>query len=726
MSETTTKDVLFAALEFRAAGISVVPVREDGSKAPATNWKQFQERLPEPEEILTSLSNAQGFGIVTGAISGHLEMLELEGRAINAGCLQDAREIAYASGLEYVWEILSSTYVEQTPSGGVHWLYRISDGDVPGNTKLARRPGENGGVDVLAETRGEGGFVVVAPSHGAVHSSGAAWVRLNDSTPASIKNLTMDQRDALHDIFRALDQMPDAEIVAQTVAAVRESDAALPGDDYNQRATWDEILTGWTKVYRRGNETYWRRPGKSEGISASTGRNDSDNLYIWTTSTTFEAEKPYSKFAAFAHLNFNDDYSAAARDLKKLGYGQTTPLASHENALRPLRDVIGQSSNPVELHLVDGAYVSQEPDAEQLRRQQLFAYELESQSVRRDVKKHLDDQQILATFRTPTVVRSAADELAMPDEETPWAVFELFPRGANVLLTAAYKSGKTTMVNNLVKSLVDDEPFLGRYGVEPHDGRVVIFNYEVDPRQYRQWLRDMKVKNLDKITMVHLRGLRMPLTTEHVEDEIVKMLAMYECQTWILDPFARAFVGSGEENSNSDVGRFLDTLDVIKARAGVSNLVMPAHTGRAEEQGITRARGATRLDDHADARWILTKSATGERFFSASGRDVEIEEHMLDFDPETRCLTVDKPMTRAAQGRVEFEDRILEYVRNHPRCSAGQLYKGVGGNKDGFAIARDNLLNSGRLHYTETGVSKLFYVAELRPLSAVVNDDSWV
>ena len=720
MSETTAQDVLFAALEFRAAGISVVPVREDGSKAPATNWKQFQDRLAEPAEILASLSNAQGFGIVTGAISGQLEMLELEGRAINAGCLQDAKEIAYASGLEYVWEILSSTYVEQTPSGGVHWLYRISDDQVPGNTKLARRPGENGGVDVLAETRGEGGFVVVAPSHGAVHSSGAAWVRLNDSTPASIKTLTMDQRDALHDIFRALDQMPDAEIVAQTVAAVRESDGSLPGDDYNQRATWDEILDGWTKIYKKGNETFWRRPGKSEGISASTGHNDSDNFYTWTTSTTFEAEKPYSKFAAYAHLNFGGDYSAAARDLKKLGFGNQSPTpTSYENTLKPFNP-------PIELHLVDGIYEPETPEPEDQRRQQLFAYELESQSIRRDVKKHLDDKEILASFRTPTIIRSAADELAMPDEVVPWLINELFPTGANVLLTAAYKAGKTTMINNLVKSLVDDKPFLGKYGNQPHDGRVVIFNYEVSENQYRQWLRDMNIRNLDKVTIVPLRGLRMPLTTEYVEDWIVKTLADLECQTWILDPFARAFVGSGEENSNSDVGRFLDTLDVIKARAGVTNLVMPAHTGRAEEQGVTRARGATRLDDHADARWILTKSATGDRFFSASGRDVEVEEHLLAYDAQSRQITVEKAMTRAAQGKVEMEERIMEYVRTHPRCKAGDLQKGVGGNDDDFRIARANLQSKGMLHCDETGVSKLFYVAELRPLSAVVNDASWV
>lgn len=720
--------MLKAALEFHVAGFSVIPAKTDGSKAPIGAWKVWCEEQASIEQVVEWFKDGHsGMGVVTGF--NNLECLEVEGRAVASNLHIEAKEIADASGLGDIWEKINSGYCEQSPSGGIHWLYRISNPPeiFPGNTKIASRPGANDTVEVLVETRSRNGFIITAPSNGETHPSGRPWQLLQGS-PSTIPTLTMDERDAIHAVFRALDEMPIKEAIAETLGQTSQiSNADKPGDDYNQRATWDEILNGWTKVYQRGSETYWRRPGKSEGISASTGRNDSDNLYIWTTSTTFEAEKPYSKFAAFAHLNFNDDYSAAARDLKKLGYGAPAPLpTTYENTLRPLRDVIGDSSNPVELHLVDGAYQVQEPDAEELRRQQLFAYELESQSVRREVRKHLDDKEILASFRTPTVVRSAADELAMPDEETPWAVFELFPRGANVLLTAAYKSGKTTMVNNLVKSLVDDEPFLGRYGVEPHDGRVVIFNYEVDPRQYRQWLRDMKVKNLDKVTLVHLRGLRMPLTTEHVEDEIVKMLTMYECQTWIVDPFARAFVGSGEENSNSDVGRFLDTLDVIKARAGVTNLVMPAHTGRAEEQGVTRARGATRLDDHADARWILTKSATGERFFSASGRDVEVEEHLLAYDAQSRQITVEKAMTRAAQGKVEMEDRIMEYVRTHPRCKAGDLQKGVGGNDDDFRIARANLQSKGMLHCDETGVSKLFYVAELRPLSAVVNDASWV
>jgi putative DNA primase/helicase len=85
--------------------------------------------------------------------------------------------MANNAGLGDVWDRINNGYVEMTPSGGIHWLYRI-EGIVPGNTKLARRPGENGNIDVLAETRGEGGFVIVAPSNGTCHPSGGAWKML--------------------------------------------------------------------------------------------------------------------------------------------------------------------------------------------------------------------------------------------------------------------------------------------------------------------------------------------------------------------------------------------------------------------------------------------------------------------------------------------------------------------------------------------------------------------
>lgn len=318
-------ELLNAALGFLASGCSIVPTRSDGSKAPIGSWKKWQSEKPTAAQVAEWFSDpkVQGFGVVTGKVSGNLELLELEGRAVNAGLLEEVKEIAFASGLGEIWNVLINNYVEMTPSGGIHFLYRIADEDVPGNTKLARQPGENGGVEVLAETRGEAGFCIVAPSFGTTHPSGQPWVLINGS-PALLPMLSMEERNAIHACFRALDKMPTIETVREATAPKTDDGIKSPGTDYNERATWDDILIprGWAKVFSaKSGVTYWRRPGKNTGISATTGRNDGDNLFVFTTSSEFQAEMPYSKFAALALLEFNNDFKACAKELRKRGFG---------------------------------------------------------------------------------------------------------------------------------------------------------------------------------------------------------------------------------------------------------------------------------------------------------------------------------------------------------------------------------------------------------------------
>jgi hypothetical protein len=363
-------NILQAALNFYDAGISVVPARADGSKAPIGSWKQYQNERATREQIVEWFSNGgQGLGIVTGF--NNVEMVEAEGRAVTSGLLDEARNIAINSGLEELWQILVNGYTEMTPSGGLHFLYRIADEEVPGNTKLAQRPGENDAVEVLFETRGTGGFVVTAPSSGTVHPSGQPWVLLKGS-PATIPMFSMDERNALHSIFRALDSMPAKEQIAERLTSNPQStNLDKPGDDFNARADWKDILIGWKVAYRANKVTYWIRPGKDFGISATTGKNDADNLYVFSTSTTFEANKPYSKFAAYAHLYYGDDFSATARALRVQGYGAQSSLGSLSLPSiqpAPLAQVIdlpvdyeASSWKPVDLtNLFDGTYVRPE------------------------------------------------------------------------------------------------------------------------------------------------------------------------------------------------------------------------------------------------------------------------------------------------------------------------------------------------------------------------------
>ena len=331
--------VLQAALAFADAGISVVPAAMDGSKAPIGSWKKYQLTPADHEQLVNWFNGgATGIGIVTGKVSGNLEMVELEGRAVAEGCLDEIREVAINSGLGDLWTIISTGYVERTPSGGIHFLWRIADEPVPGNTKFARRPGENDSVLVYAESRGEGGFVVTAPSSGTVHPSGQPWQLLIGS-PATIPMLSWEEREAIVSVFKSIDSMPEREQIVNSLSAHPATNQDKPGDDFNKRATWKEILEpkGWRIVFTNNGVTYWRRPGKDQGISATSGRNDGDNFFVFTSSTTFEQEKPYSKFAAFAHLEHGDDFSAAARDLRSKGYGSQTPGSSSLPSLGELQ-----------------------------------------------------------------------------------------------------------------------------------------------------------------------------------------------------------------------------------------------------------------------------------------------------------------------------------------------------------------------------------------------------
>ena len=364
---------LLAAAEFQKAGISVVPAQQ--GKRPLEAWKHYQSERADLTQIINWFGNGHtGVGIITGAISGNLEMVEAEGRAVNAGLVKEAEDIARNTGLEDLFNRITDGYFEVTPSGGYHWLYKCTE-PVAGNQKLAQRPGsEATGREVLFETRGEGGFVVVSPTSGDIHPDGGSWDRLG-GRPETIATITPDEREAFLSIFRALDQMPKHE-PQEVRERYHNTDGTLStGDDYNQRESWDNILIpqGWKKAYRKSNgEQMWIRPGKEVGIGASTGMTESDNLYVFTTSTMFDPETPYSKFAAYTLLNYGtlnkDSFQQARKQLMAQGYGhqqidgQTVPpLVPFEPDLDPqllideeTGEILESSWRPADLH----AYVS--------------------------------------------------------------------------------------------------------------------------------------------------------------------------------------------------------------------------------------------------------------------------------------------------------------------------------------------------------------------------------
>lgn len=317
-----TSYIYHTALQAIDAGISVIPMRADGSKRPGLpGWREYQQRRATAQELLAWFRYTRpGLACITGAVSGHLEALDFDCPETFA-CWQ--QRVQHDDTLGTLWEHLTWGYLEATPSGGRHVLYRCDH--IEGNQKLASR--QTGDTrTTLIETRGEGGLLIIAPSRGHVHPGGKPYILLRGGL-SSIRTITSHQRAMLFAALREFDEAPQnmsrSIPMKRSLPAGSDSIGTRPGDLFNQRATWQEILEphGWHLVRMVGAEGHWQRPGKKDpGISATTNYHGHDLLYVFSTSTPFEAEKGYSKFHAYTLLTHQGDFSVAARDLAERGY----------------------------------------------------------------------------------------------------------------------------------------------------------------------------------------------------------------------------------------------------------------------------------------------------------------------------------------------------------------------------------------------------------------------
>ena len=322
---------LETALDALEEGLSPLPPVEDGTKRPLADipdgeqngkqqwtWKPYCQTPATREKVRRWFKgDRQSIGLVTGF--NDLECFEFDCPETHKRFL----EAAAALGLSDLVAKIRAGYEEKTPGLGYHWLYYCDE--LRGNQKLAERidPIDAQKRIVLIETRGEGGFIIIAPSKGRVHPSGSAYELLSGGL-RSIVTLTSEERESLWDLARTFDELPLVEEVKpprQSISRKLTDPDVRPGDDYEASSTWEDLLEplGWVRVFTRGDTTYWRRPGKDKGVSATTGH--CKGLYVFSTSTSFEARTSYSKFGAYARLHQAGEHHAAAKALTEAGYG---------------------------------------------------------------------------------------------------------------------------------------------------------------------------------------------------------------------------------------------------------------------------------------------------------------------------------------------------------------------------------------------------------------------
>lgn len=544
-----------AARRALAAGLAVVPPRQDGTKAPLGEWKQYQVTPPAPEQVDRWYRNGQdGIGLVCGKVSGNLECLEFETEDI----YQAFSDAAQATDLADIVKRIEDGYLETSPGGGVHWLYRCAE--IEGNTKLAREPGPEGTIKVLIETRGEGGYIIVAPSAGATHPTGGPYILLRGAFE-SIATISPSERAELHRLAQAFDRMPRQDRAATTTLLDQDTDR--PGDEFNRRASWQQILepAGWALIFRRGGEGYWRRPGKTRGLSATTDYSGSGLLYVFSTSTPFDSEVSYSKFAAYATLHHGGDLREAARILGQQGYGEQRQSHQHTQQRQ------AQAEGEEKPSLADRLY-----------------------------GKLLTASQLL-------------------DLQPPaWLITDMLAAASLAVLYGKPGSGKSFLALDWALCVAAGAPWGAR---EVRSGRVLYIAAEGIGGmgvRLRAWCETF---NIPAPSGIHFFPGSINLLDTERRSALVEVTKRLEPKLVIVDTLARSIVG-GDENSTRDVGFAVDTADQIKGETGAAVLIVH-HTSKTGET----YRGSSSLEGAADTMLFVESEGTVLTLKCEKAKDAE-------------------------------------------------------------------------------------------------------
>jgi len=301
MNASTTE----IAVDCLRANLSVVPIRT-GTKLPDVPWKPLQSKRMTKNEANQVFVNGCNIALVGGAVSGNLEALDFDKSELFQPFLDTLESIN--ADLRVKLRVHQST-----PSGGFHILYRCTCA-VGGNMKLAmsaRYQDEAGKPrqDVFIETRGEGGYFLIAPS---VVSPGKSYT-LHGSL-ADLPVLSPEEHEVLLSLARSFDE--GGQQAPQPPAGIESVTGDRPGDRFNRDNDWRQLLEceGWTFVKTVGKQQHWSRPGKTDGTTSATL--NGQGLFCFSSSTPLPTQKPIDKFAFYTYYQFNGDFKAAAQSLK--------------------------------------------------------------------------------------------------------------------------------------------------------------------------------------------------------------------------------------------------------------------------------------------------------------------------------------------------------------------------------------------------------------------------
>jgi hypothetical protein len=526
----------------------------------------------------------------------------------------------------------------RTGSGGDHFIFEANGTPIKSG-KLDGYPG----IDIKAK----GGYVVAV---GALHASGQryAWADTQEPQPIPAALLALLTREPAREPRRPA---PDPCRPA----------GGKPGDDFNARGSWDGpgmlISHGWKVDKTQGAETFWTRPDKPGGTSATTNYQDSGLFYPWTTSTQFDAERGYSKFAVYAILNHGGDFTAAARDLAAQGYGEP-PRAPGSTASGP--DTSGTASSETSQNTG--------PDAPWWESGPSFA-------------RHAD---------TPAPIALVEGVLA-GDGFTVWH--------------GDPRTFKTWHAEDVMLSLVAGVPALG--GLPTGGPMVVLYVSNEDParRTADRLVKLARGKGLTGLPEHLLLAVHSGLWLDD-EDSQAKLITLVKREgvgLVVLDPLRS--VTAGVDQGPRDLQPFARFLRLLMTCSGCA--VLGLHHDVKPLAGVNDSRKRA----HRASGGGLFSIADAPVHFERVGDDPTVLLHPSGWKHsdtpgplETRLTVTDDGATLTAVATTsasasdrELHAKILDFVTGHPDTSGNKIAAGLRARREVVTRALEDLAAAGQV-----------------------------
>ena len=376
--------------------------------------------------------------------------------------------------------------------------------------------------------------------------------------------------------------------------STRREGVLRPGDDYNQRAQWRELLPqyGWTFVYTRAVVDGWRRPGKERGsISATTNFAGLDLLVVHSDAAPVP-KGTYDKFGFYAAMHHGGNISAAASALRAENYGGERP-SGQDAAFRELLPNAEPATRPVTAQPATPPGGLQPAHTPQATEPALRFARIAELCERVD---------------------AAGRRL--------WLIHGIWPAGDYGVHAAEMKAQKTWNTVDLAVSVASGTPWLGAFEIEA-TGPVLMFAGEGGEADLVRRIRavcaarELKAEDLDLVICARAPHLSNAV---HVA-EMSAAIGDVRPRLVTVDPFYLAAPGANTAQL-TEMGRLLEVPQRLCQAAGAALFVVTHHNRK-------EGRGAARISGAGPAEWgrvLITAAVLSRHTDPASGQTTVVTE----------------------------------------------------------------------------------------------------